>query len=122
MHNYSYCNSYIIHTETFTTNTASEISTVSPTATMITTEDSQRKIVCQPPDNEMANDSYNIPARKRQRQTYLTIMSKTRFNKVCNNLVGINTGTISMILTPQLNNFNYYCNKSIMMRIKTIII
>ena len=73
----------------------------------------QIKIVCRSPDNEMADNSYNTPARKRQHQVYQTIMNKTRFNEVCKNLVGINTGT-PMILIPQLNNLIILSNKSIM--------
>ena len=88
---------YYTETLNFTTNTASENSTVSPMATMISTEDSsdfETKIVCRPPDldNETADNGNIILARirRRQRQIYqnLIIMNKTRFNKICRNMVG----------------------------------
>jgi hypothetical protein len=67
-------------------------------------EDEPTKIDCQPPDNEMTDD---IPVRKRQRQAYKKIMNKTRFNEVCNNLVGILIITQSIatiiLLTPDLS-------------------
>ena len=110
---------YIIYRNIYI-NTASDISTENPTANIMSTVDmsdplNKIKIVCRSPDNdsEMADNSCNTPARKRQRQAYQTIMNKTRFNEVCKNLVGINTGT-SMILTPQLNNLIILSNKSIM--------
>ena len=109
----------ILTSETFITNTTSDISTENPTlsANMSTVDMSDPlnkiKIVCRSPDNEMADNNCNIPARKRQHRAYQTIMNKTRFNEVCKNLVGINTG-ISMIVTPQLNNLIMLSNKSIM--------